>query len=142
MKTPAIQAAGAILDYLLETQRSSLDHFEALVPYRVGRYLEIDESTRRSLEITRTTARRPPRRFAVGSDRSQYDTAMGSRLLGDWVAAPLTNRDDDRTRGSMPWRNCYRTADCGRPCRTTSKGSTTSSDCWLEWPRAGPVRAT
>ncbi len=88
----AIRAAGAILDYLLETQRSSLDHFDRLVPYRIGRYLEIDESTRRSLEITRTMreGRREGSLLAV-VDRTT--TAMGSRLLSEWIAAPLTQRE-------------------------------------------------
>ncbi len=88
----AVRAAGAILEYLQETQRSSLDHFESLVPYRVGHYLEIDESTRRSLEITRTMrdGRREGSLLAV-IDRTA--TAMGSRLLFDWVAAPLTDRE-------------------------------------------------
>ncbi|MFW6171048.1 MAG: DNA mismatch repair protein MutS [Planctomycetota bacterium] len=86
----AVRAAGAVLDYLLETQGSGLDHFESLVPYRVGRYLEIDESTRRSLEISRTM--REGRR--AGSLLAVIDhatTPMGSRLLSDWVAAPLTD---------------------------------------------------
>ncbi len=87
----AIRAAGAILDYLLETQRSSLDHFALLLPYRVAQYLEIDESTRRSLEITRTLreGRRDGSLLAI-IDRTV--TAMGSRLLSQWVAAPLTDR--------------------------------------------------
>ncbi|MHB8970031.1 MAG: DNA mismatch repair protein MutS [Pirellulaceae bacterium] len=89
--TSAVRAAGAILDYLLETQRTSLDHFDRLVPYRVGQFLEIDESTRRSLEITRTLrdGRREGSLLAV-IDRTT--NAMGSRMLADWVAAPLTQR--------------------------------------------------
>ena len=87
---PAIRAAGAILDYLTETQKSSLDHIERLTPYRSGDALEIDESSRRSLEITRTIrdGRREGSLLAV-LDRSV--TAMGSRLLADWLAAPLTD---------------------------------------------------
>jgi len=87
---PAIRAAGAILDYLTETQKSSLDHIERLTPYRSGDALEIDESSRRSLEITRTIrdGRREGSLLAV-LDRSV--TAMGSRLLADWIAAPLTD---------------------------------------------------
>ncbi len=74
----------------METQRSSLDHFDSLVPYRVAQYLEIDESTRRSLEITRTLrdGRREGSLLAV-IDRTT--TAMGSRLLSQWIAAPLTS---------------------------------------------------
>lgn len=90
--TAGVRAAGAILDYLMETQRTSLDHFDRLVPYRVGQYLEIDESTRRSLEITRTIrdGRRDGSLLAV-IDRTT--TAMGSRLLSEWIAAPLTQRE-------------------------------------------------
>jgi len=87
---PAIRAAGAILDYLAETQKSSLDHVERLIPYRTGDTLEIDEASRRSLEITRTIreGRREGSLLAV-LDRSV--TAMGSRLLAEWLAAPLTD---------------------------------------------------
>ncbi len=84
----AIRAAGALLDYLNETQRSSLAHLDRLLPYQTGTTLEIDESTRRSLEITRTMreGRREGSLLAV-LDRTV--TAMGSRLLADWVANPL-----------------------------------------------------
>ncbi len=86
----AIRAAGAILDYLSETQKSSLEHIDRLVPYRTGTTLEIDEASRRSLEITRTIreGRREGSLLAV-LDRTV--TAMGSRLMADWVANPLTD---------------------------------------------------
>jgi DNA mismatch repair protein MutS len=84
----ALRAAGAILDYLAETQRSSLAHLENLAAYHTGTTLEIDESTRRNLEISRTLreGRREGSLLAV-LDRTV--TAMGSRLLADWVANPL-----------------------------------------------------
>ena len=86
---PAVRAAGAILDYLAETQKTSLEHLDRLVPYRPGQSLEIDEASRRSLEISRTLreGRREGSLLAV-IDRTL--TAMGSRLLADWVANPLT----------------------------------------------------
>ena len=86
----AIRAAGAILDYLTETQKSSLEHIDRLLPYRSSGTLEIDEASRRSLEITRTIreGRREGSLLAV-LDRTV--TAMGSRLLADWVANPLTD---------------------------------------------------
>ena len=94
---PAIRAAGAVLDYLQETQRTSLDHFDRLIPYRVGTYLEVDEATRRSLEISRTIreGRRDGSLLAV-IDRTL--TAMGSRLLGERIAAPLTDGKAINTR--------------------------------------------
>jgi DNA mismatch repair protein MutS len=93
----AIQAAGAIMDYLSETQRSSLDHIDRLLPYRSGESLEIDESTRRSLELTRTIrdGRRDGSLLAV-LDRTV--TSMGARLLGFWMANPLTDRTEINSR--------------------------------------------
>ena len=86
----AIRAAGAILDYLNETQKSSLEHIDRLTPYRTSGTLEIDEASRRSLEITRTLreGRRDGSLLAV-LDRTV--TAMGSRLLAEWLANPLTD---------------------------------------------------
>ncbi|MFV2066502.1 MAG: DNA mismatch repair protein MutS [Pirellulales bacterium] len=94
---PAIRAAGAVLEYLRETQRTSLAHLDRLVPYQCGRSLEIDSATRRSLEISRTLrdGRREGSLLGV-IDRTV--TAMGSRLLADWIANPLTDLGpiDDR----------------------------------------------
>src|SRR5207249_1738318 len=89
---PALRAAGAVLDYLRETQKASLDHIDHVIPYRSGELLEIDEATRRSLEITRTirTGLRDGSLLAV-IDKTV--TPMGARLLADWMANPLTNHD-------------------------------------------------
>ena len=86
----AIRAAGAILDYLNETQRSSLAHIDRITRYRSGSTLEIDEATRHSLEITRTirSGRRDGSLLAV-LDRTV--TSMGARQLGEWLANPLTD---------------------------------------------------
>ncbi|HZZ29502.1 MAG TPA: DNA mismatch repair protein MutS [Pirellulales bacterium] len=84
----AIRAAGAILDYLRETQKASLSHLDRLLRYHAGSTLEIDQSTRRSLEITHTLrdGRREGTLLAV-LDRTV--TSMGSRLMAEWVANPL-----------------------------------------------------
>jgi DNA mismatch repair protein MutS len=86
-----------VLGYLCETQRTSLDHIDRLIPYRVGRSLEIDEATRRSLEITRTMreGRRDGSLLAV---LDHTVTAMGSRMLAEWVASPLTDCDEINER--------------------------------------------
>jgi DNA mismatch repair protein MutS len=88
--SPAIRAAGAVLDYLRETQKTSLDHIDRLTPYRAGERLEIDEATRRSLEITRTI-RTGAREGSLLSVIDRTVTPMGSRLLAEWVANPLAN---------------------------------------------------
>lgn len=88
--TMAIRAAGAVLDYLTETQRSSLDHIDRLTPYRTGGAVEIDEATRRSLELSRTMREGKRQGSLLGAiDRTV--TPMGARLLGEWLAAPLTD---------------------------------------------------
>lgn len=89
---PPIQAAGAVLEYLQETQRASLDHIDRLTPYRPGSTLEIDVATRRSLEIARTI-RGGGRDGSLLSVIDRTITAMGSRTLADWVANPLTDID-------------------------------------------------
>ena len=86
----AIRAAGALVTYLQETQRSSLDHIDRLTPYRPGSCLEIDLATRRSLEISKTL-RDGSREGSLLSVIDRAVTPMGSRLLGQWVSNPLTS---------------------------------------------------
>ncbi|HZN35513.1 MAG TPA: DNA mismatch repair protein MutS, partial [Pirellulaceae bacterium] len=86
---PALAAAGAVLDYLRETQKTSLAHFDRLLPYRAGQALEIDEATRRSLELTRTI-RSGSREGSLLAVIDQTVTPLGARLLADWLANPLT----------------------------------------------------
>jgi DNA mismatch repair protein MutS len=84
----AIGAAGAIMAYLQETQKTSLSHIRQLLPYRQGKNLEIDAATRRSLELT-TTMRDRDRRGSLLSVLDATCTSMGARLLAGWLAAPL-----------------------------------------------------
>jgi DNA mismatch repair protein MutS len=87
---PAIQAAGAVLNYLTETQKSSLAHIDRLIPYRRETRLEIDQATRRSLEICQTI-RDGRREGSLLGVMDRTVTSMGARLLGQWMAAPLTD---------------------------------------------------
>ncbi|MCX7425994.1 MAG: DNA mismatch repair protein MutS [Planctomycetia bacterium] len=93
----AIRAAGAILDYLAETQKSSLAHLDRLIPYRTAGTLEIDESSRRSLELTRTI-REGRREGSLLAVLDRTITAMGSRMLADWLANPLVRVEPIRER--------------------------------------------
>ncbi len=86
----AVAAAGAVLDYLSETQKCSLAHLDQLVAYRTGSAVEIDESTRRSLEIT-STIRHGRREGSLLDVLDQTTNPMGARLLSEWLASPLTN---------------------------------------------------
>ncbi len=94
---PAIRAAGAILDYLIETQKSSLGHVDRLTSYRTATTLEIDEATRRSLEITRSM-RDGKREGTLLSVLDRTVTAMGARRLADWTNNPLVDSAEIEAR--------------------------------------------
>ncbi|MBC8117278.1 MAG: DNA mismatch repair protein MutS, partial [Candidatus Saccharimonas sp.] len=87
--TPGITAAGALLDYVRETQKSSLGHITRLEPYRRGTSLLIDEATRRSLELTQTL-RDGQRAGSLLAVIDETVTPMGARLLAEWLSNPLT----------------------------------------------------
>jgi len=85
---PAIRAAGAVLAYLQETQKTSLVHIDRLSRYSPGEALEIDAATRRSLEITETL-RDGQREGSLLGVMDRTLTSMGSRLMAHWLANPL-----------------------------------------------------
>lgn len=87
---PEVQAAGALVAYLRETQKSSLGHITRLTPYRRAETLALDEMTRRSLELTRTL-RDGKREGSLLHVIDRTATPMGARLLADWLTSPLTN---------------------------------------------------
>lgn len=95
----AIGAAGAVLAYLQETQKTSLTHLRSLIPARQGRTLEIDIATRRSLEITQTMRDRD-RKGSLLSVLDQTCSAMGARLLANWISNPLFDLTKIRQRQS------------------------------------------
>jgi DNA mismatch repair protein MutS len=85
-----VTAAGALLQYVQETQKSALAHIVRLEPYRRGSSLLIDEATRRSLELTETL-RAGTREGSLLSVIDQTVTPMGARVLAERLANPLTN---------------------------------------------------
>ncbi|AMV21157.1 DNA mismatch repair protein MutS [Planctomyces sp. SH-PL14] len=89
-ESPGVTAAGALLDYVQETQKASAGHVVRLEPYRRGANLLIDEATRRSLELTRTI-RSNEREGSLLEAIDETSTAMGARLLADWLSNPLTD---------------------------------------------------
>jgi DNA mismatch repair protein MutS len=88
---PCLQAAGALLIYLEETLKASLTHLDRLQPYQASRHLLLDTVTRRSLELTRTL-RDHERTGSLLAVMDQTITAMGGRLMQEWLIAPLTDR--------------------------------------------------
>ncbi|WP_298860269.1 DNA mismatch repair protein MutS, partial [uncultured Gimesia sp.] len=86
----SITAAGALLEYVQDTQKSSIPHINQIEPYERTDRLLIDEATRRSLELTRTI-REGKREGSLISVLDETVTSMGARLLTDWIANPLTS---------------------------------------------------
>ncbi|MEX2288267.1 MAG: DNA mismatch repair protein MutS, partial [Planctomycetaceae bacterium] len=90
VESPGITAAGALLEYVRETQKSALGHITRMQPYRRGTCMMIDESTRFSLELTRTM-REGKREGSLLAVIDETVTPMGARLLADWLSNPLTD---------------------------------------------------
>ncbi|ODT98441.1 MAG: DNA mismatch repair protein MutS [Planctomycetes bacterium SCN 63-9] len=87
-----VQAAGALVAYLRETQKTNLGHITRLHPYRREDTLALDEMSRRSLELNRTL-REGKRDGSLLSVIDCTVTPMGARLLTEWLTAPLTVPD-------------------------------------------------
>ncbi len=85
---PETRAAGALLDYLMETQKFDLGHIRALDRFGEGRYMELDYASRRSLELTENQ-RSGEKRGSLLWVLDRTKTPMGSRLLRAWVERPL-----------------------------------------------------
>ena len=86
-------AAGAIMQYLLETQKNNLSHITRISPYRTGRFMVIDTSTRRNLELTETL-REKQKRGSLLWVLDKTKTAMGARLLRSFIEQPLVDKNE------------------------------------------------
>ncbi len=84
----ATAAAGALLAYLQDTQRGSLDQLTTLATYTTDEYMVLDAATRRNLELTETIRERRTRESLLGVI-DHTTTAMGGRLLRRWLSRPL-----------------------------------------------------
>ncbi|MBW2066299.1 MAG: DNA mismatch repair protein MutS [Deltaproteobacteria bacterium] len=83
-----IIAAGAIVHYLLETQKASPAHIRDITSYHVGDYMFLDESTIQNLELFHTMRRRTSK-GSLFQILDRTVTPMGSRLLKRWIGYPL-----------------------------------------------------
>lgn len=82
-----IVAAGAVMNYLRETQKANLLHLRKITPHNVDDYIVLDEATKRNLEITTSVSGRGEGTLFGVLDRTQ--TPMGGRLLKKWINQPL-----------------------------------------------------
>lgn len=86
-------AAGAVMEYMYETQKSTLSHITTIVPYSTGQFMIIDTSTRRNLELLETM-REKQKRGTLLWVLDKTKTAMGARLLRTYLEQPLIHKDD------------------------------------------------
>lgn len=90
-------AAGAVLQYLYETQKSTLEHLTTITPYSTGNYMILDSSTRRNLELLETM-REKQKRGSLLWVLDKTRTAMGARLLRSWIEQPLIDKETIEAR--------------------------------------------
>ena len=86
-------AAGAVMEYMYETQKSTLSHITTITPYSTGEVMMIDTSTRRNLELLETM-REKQKRGTLLWVLDKTKTAMGARLLRTYIEQPLIHKDD------------------------------------------------
>ncbi len=90
-------AAGALLKYLMETQKTSIANLTGLTPYSIGKYMILDSSTRRNLELCETL-REKNKRGSLLWVLDKTKTAMGARLLRKYVEQPLIEKQEILSR--------------------------------------------
>ncbi len=90
-------SAGALLQYLLETQKNNLAHMTRITPYATGKYMMLDSSTRRNLELCETL-REKQKRGSLLWVLDKTRTAMGARTLRKYVEQPLIEQGEIERR--------------------------------------------
>jgi len=87
-----ILASGAILKYLYETQKSNLINLTHIYPYLTSKFMLLDSSTRRNLELTETL-REKQKRGSLLWVLDKTKTAMGARMLRSYIEQPLIDKE-------------------------------------------------
>ena len=85
-------AAGAVLQYLYETQKNSLEHLTRITPYTTGQFMMLDPPTRRNLELIETL-REKQKRGSLLWVLDKTKTAMGARTLRKYIEQPLIDKE-------------------------------------------------
>jgi len=91
-KPLAIQAAGALIAYLQDTQKGAIAQLRRLATYSTERYMSLDAASRRNLELTESLDGGESNSLMAVLDHSV--TPMGKRLLREWITRPLLNLAD------------------------------------------------
>ena len=94
----AISAAGALMQYLEETQKNTLSHIHTLRVLNRSTFMNLDAAARRNLELTQPLQHGGNKKNTLLYLLDKTRTAMGSRMLRDWIDRPLQNREDIERR--------------------------------------------
>ena len=103
-------AAGALLRYLYDTQKNSLSNITGISVYAAGKYMLLDSSTRRNLELTETM-REKKKRGSLLWVLDRTATAMGARRLHQMIEQPLVDREMIEQRLDAVDKLCSNTVD-------------------------------
>ena len=103
-------AAGALLKYLYDTQKNSLSNITGINVYASGKYMLLDSSTRRNLELTETM-REKKKRGSLLWVLDRTGTAMGARKLHQMIEQPLVDREMIEKRLDAVDMLCQNTVD-------------------------------
>ncbi len=94
------EAVGKLFTYLVQTQRRSLDHLQPVKTYELSHYMKLDMYSRRNLELVETI-RTKGRKGSLLWLLDKTVTAMGGRMLKQWIERPLLDRHEIEKRHDM-----------------------------------------
>ena len=92
-----VLSSGALLLYLDEIQKVSLNNINYIKSYSIGNYMVLDQSTRRNLELTETI-RSKSKKGTLLSVIDKTSTSMGGRKLKSWLEKPLISTTEINNR--------------------------------------------
>lgn len=95
--SPELNATGALIDYIKETQKVDLQHFDRLELYHHDHFMILDKFTRKNLELTETI-RGKDKKGSLLWILDKTCTSMGSRTMKKWIEQPLLSIDDIKKR--------------------------------------------
>ena len=119
-KSAAIGASGAMIHYVRQTQKTTLEHITGLTYSESADYLVLDAATIRNLELFESSSG-DSKDTLLGVDQSNA-TSMGARLLRNWLVRPSIDRRGNRICVSMPSENLPRSAMLLEQTRTSFEG--------------------
>lgn len=93
----AVSASGALVSFLRDTQKRDLAHINTIQFYQPGKYMLLDITTRRNLELTRSISDNN-KKYTLLSILDYTVTSMGGRMLRSWIEQPLLKKEDIEAR--------------------------------------------